>query len=346
LLGVAPSAAGGLLGGSGRAKLVWEVLREGRDPFDEGSGLGQNTRAALHEHFSPPAHEMLATSVSECGTRKLLLRLPRGDEVETVIIPHRGFSTLCVSSQVGCRQGCTFCATGTMGLLRSLTADEILLQLHAASAAVREHGMPPLRNVVFMGMGEPADNVEHVAGALHAMTHPFGFQLGKKYVCVSTVGPSPAHIRALEPLPARLAWSVHAADDKLRQLLVPTTRHTMAELRDAWGEVLEARRDRGLMAEVTLIDGVNDGAEHAEELHALLAPLPGKTRINLIPYNANAGLGAAGRLFLPSPPEAVQAFHARLIDLGVICTVRVPRGNEEDSACGMLRVTKGGSGVD
>jgi 23S rRNA (adenine2503-C2)-methyltransferase len=165
---VAPSAAGGLLGGSGRAKLVWEVLREGRDPFDEGSGLGQNTRAALHAHFSPPAHEMLATSVSECGTRKLLLRLPLGDEVETVIIPHRGFSTLCVSSQVGCRQGCTFCATGTMGLLRSLTADEILLQLHTASAAVREHGMPPLRNVVFMGMGEPADNVEHVTGAPHA----------------------------------------------------------------------------------------------------------------------------------------------------------------------------------
>jgi 23S rRNA (adenine2503-C2)-methyltransferase len=111
---------------------------------------------------------MLATSVSECGTRKLLLRLPLGDEVETVIIPHRGFSTLCVSSQVGCRQGCTFCATGTMGLLRSLTADEILLQLHTASAAVREHGMPPLRNVVFMGMGEPADNVEHVTGAPHA----------------------------------------------------------------------------------------------------------------------------------------------------------------------------------
>ena len=165
LLGVAPSAAGGLLGGSGRSKLVWQILREGRDPFEEGSGLGRSTRAALHAHFSPPAHELLATSVSECGTRKLLLRLPRGDEVETVIIPHRSFSTLCVSSQVGCRQGCTFCATGTMGLLRSLTTDEILLQLHAASAAVREHGMPPLRNVVFMGMGEPADNVEHVTGA-------------------------------------------------------------------------------------------------------------------------------------------------------------------------------------
>ena len=145
LLGVAPTAAGSLLGGSGRAKLVWDVLRTGRDPFDEDSGLGLATRAALHAQFSPPAHEVLASSVSACGTHKLLLRMPSGDEIETVIIPHEGFSTLCVSSQVGCRQGCTFCATGTLGLLRSLSADEILLQLHAASAAVRAHAMPPLR---------------------------------------------------------------------------------------------------------------------------------------------------------------------------------------------------------
>mgnify|MGYP002005772841 CR=1 FL=1 len=206
------------------------------------------------------------------------------------------------------------------------------------------HATFPRRNVVFMGMGEPADNVEHVAGALHAMTHPFGFQLAKKHVCVSTVGPSPEHIRRLEPLPARLAWSVHAADDRLRKLLVPTTRHSMVELRDAWAETLQARGDRGLMAEVTLIDGVNDSTEHAEELHALLAPLPGKTRINLIPYNANAGLGAAGRLFLPARPEAVQAFHARLIALGVICTVRTPRGGDESSACGMLRLDTGRRG--
>ena len=262
------------------------------------------------------------------------------------------------------------------------------------------------------------------------MTHPFGFQLGKKYVCVSTVGPSPAHIRALEPLPARLAWSVHAADDKLRKLLVPTTRHTMAELRDAWGvcawiygymdacvHVYSRAELRDRMARETpgcnptlqrlqppctraatpctqtatprcrrgtrgaarsRADGGGDAHRRcqrrrrarrgvtcaagaaagyvAHQPHPTLQPhasrlqpqprVSGKTRINLIPYNANAGLGAAGRLFLPSPPEAVQAFHARLIDLGVICTVRVPRGNEEDSACGMLRVTKGGSGVD
>mmetsp|Transcript_27587 Transcript_27587/g.88541 ORF Transcript_27587/g.88541 Transcript_27587/m.88541 type:complete len:396 (-) Transcript_27587:74-1261(-) len=241
LLAVPPTAAVDLLGGSGRAKIVWSQLRDGRDPFEESSGLGHKARHALELAFSAqPPHSLLTSTVSACGTRKLLLRLRRGDEVEAVIIPQGAFSTLCVSSQVGCRQGCTFCATGTMGLLRSLAADEILAQLHAAAAAVRQHGMPPLRNVVFMGMGEPADNVEEVSRALHAMVHPFGFQLGRSYVCVSTVGPSPGHIRALEPLPARLAWSVHAADDRLRRLLVPTTRHRMSELRDAWGETLQA----------------------------------------------------------------------------------------------------------
>ena len=131
--------------------MVWDVLREGANPFDESSGLGRKTRLALEAQFSPPSHTLITSDVSACGTRKLLLGLERGDEVETVIIPQAGFSTLCVSSQVGCRQGCTFCATGTMGLLRSLTVDEILAQMHAAAAAVRRHSLPPLRNVVFMG---------------------------------------------------------------------------------------------------------------------------------------------------------------------------------------------------
>jgi 23S rRNA (adenine2503-C2)-methyltransferase len=115
----------------------------------------------------------------------------------------------------------------------------------------------------------------------------------------------------------------------------------MATLRDAWVDALSVRgsKDRALMAEVTLIDGVNDGCEAAEALYELLAPLPGKTRVNLIPYNANAGLGAAGRLFQPSPPEAVLAFQRHIADRGVICTVRQARGDDESSACGQL-VTK------
>ena len=195
-----------------------------------------------------------------------------------------------------------------------------------------------------MGMGEPADNLGAVRGALGSLVHPFGFALPRKHICVSTVGPSPQAIRALESLPCRLAWSVHAADDRLRKLLVPTTRHSMAELRDAWAETLVARRDRGLMAELTLIDGVNDGLEEADRLHELLAPLPGKTRVNLIPYNPNAGLGAAGRLFEPSPAEAVRAFQRRLIEeYDMICTVRTTRGDEQASACGQLRLDTVGS---
>lgn len=343
LLSVPPATHGALLGGSGRSKLLWDILRQGEDPYADASPIGKKFRRALEASFQRPTYDVIDEASSECGTRKLLLSLPdTGSEVETVIIPSPNgeFSTLCVSSQVGCRQACSFCATGTMGLLRSLGAEEILAQVHAAAACIggSRAALPPLRNVVFMGMGEPADNFEAVSTALESLIHPHGFGLAKRHVCVSTVGPSPEHIRRLTPLPARLAWSVHAADDELRQLLVPTTRHSMAELRDAWKATLEARGDRGLMAEVTLIKGVNDDAAHAERLYELLTPLPGKTRINLIPYNANAGLGAAGQLFRPSPPEAVQAFQHKLVTMGVICTVRTPRGADDSSACGMLRV--------
>jgi 23S rRNA (adenine2503-C2)-methyltransferase len=344
LLSVPPATHGDLLGGSGRSKLLWDILRQGEDPFADASPIGKKFRRALEASFIRPAYHLIDEASSECGTRKLLLSLPdTGSEVETVIIPSPNgeFSTLCVSSQVGCRQACSFCATGTMGLVRSLGAEEIVAQVHAAAACIRgsRGALPPLRNAVFMGMGEPADNLEAVSVALESMVHPHGFQLAKRHVCVSTVGPSPEHIRKLAPLPCRLAWSVHAADDELRRLLVPTTRHSMVELRDAWRETLEVRGDRGLMAEATLIDGVNDDAgRDAERLFELLAPLPGKTRINLIPYNANAGLGAAGQLFRPSPPEAVRAFQDRLVNMGVICTVRTPRGAEDSSACGMLRV--------
>ena len=185
-------------------------------------------------------------------------------------------------------------------------------------------------------MGEPADNLDNVRQAAEAMVHPFGFGLGRNHVCVSTVGPDPETIRALEQVPARLAWSAHAARDDLRRLLVPTTRHSMEELRDAWAQTLSSRRDRGLMVEVTLIDGINDRREDADELAALLAALPGKTRVNAIPYNANAGLGHQGHLFQPSPTAAVKAFQRRILDHGLICTVRVQRGDEESAACGQL----------
>lgn len=348
LLGITPdelAASPGL--STGRAKQVWDILRVGSDPFAEDSGIGKKTREALASlSTSLPSYTVSRSSVSSCGTRKLLLEFEHAS-IETVIIPNADKSTLCVSSQVGCRQGCSFCATGTMGLLRSLSSEQILAQMHAAQAAVVAHDMPPIRNVVFMGMGEPADNLKAVSRAVETMVHMQGWRLSQDRVCVSTVGPSTKHIRALESLPCNLAWSVHAADDKLRKLLVPTTRNSMEELRDAWDETIRARlelqpngrrqlRTKPLMVEVTLIEGVNDNLVDADRLHDLLAPLPGKTHINLIPYNANAGLGAAGKLFRPSTPERITSFLKRLQARGVLCTLRTTRGDDESSACGQL----------
>jgi len=204
------------LGGRGRAHAVWGLLQRGDDPFGAAGDLelSPKTKALLHARVSPPTGFISAQIGSECGTTKLLLSLTDGRSVEAVIIPTvakseaASFSTLCVSSQVGCSRACAFCATGAMGLLRSLSSDEILQQLHAAVGTARDAGLPPIRNVVFMGMGEPADNLGAVSEALSAMVSPHGFGLFKRHVCVSTVGTSPEAIRALEPLPARLAWCV------------------------------------------------------------------------------------------------------------------------------------------
>lgn len=142
------------LGGTGRARQVWDVLRVGGDPFSSSGSLGKKARRALEASFTPPNYREMRSTTSACGTHKLLIELEKGEAVETVIIPtpasakSEGFSTLCVSSQVGCRQACSFCATGTMGLLRSLGPEEILAQVHAAFAASIGHGMPPIRNVV------------------------------------------------------------------------------------------------------------------------------------------------------------------------------------------------------
>jgi 23S rRNA (adenine2503-C2)-methyltransferase len=343
-----PAALTETLGGPGRARAVWEVLRRGDDPFSDAGGrvLTRRTRELLAERVAPPAGRVSAEVASTCGTTKLLLTLADGRDVEAVLIPRdrpeggapgRAHSTLCVSSQVGCGRACAFCATGAMGLLRSLSADEILQQVHAAVRVATARGLPPVRNIVYMGMGEPADNLYAVSASLEALVDPHGFGLARRHVCVSTVGPSPAAIRALAPLPARLAWSAHAADDELRRALVPTTRHQMSELRDAFGEALVARGTNDhLMVECALIDGVNDAPDHADALAALLAPLPGATRVNLIPYNLNEGLGPYGSTFRPARPEAVAAFQRRILDAGAICTIRTARGDREAAACGQL----------
>ena len=253
-------------------------------------------------------------------------------------------STLCVSSQVGCAQACRFCATGRMGRRRNLATDEIVAQVFEGVRLARAHALPPVRNIVFMGMGEPLDNLDAVETALKVMTDQRAFGLSPRYVTLSTVAPSPEAVRRTRDWPARLAWSLHAADDRLRKMLVPSARHRTAALRDAFGEVLEARsaRQASLLVEATLIAGVNDSPLHAAQFASLLLPLTWlkggkvKVKVNLIPYNRNDDLGALGRTFEPATEEDVLAFRKVLVEAGLFCSVRAQRGADHAAACGML----------
>ena len=354
--------SGAEIGAARRASDVWSAIRTGHDPLtaDSADRVGTTVRAALATACAPfGAGSVARETVASCGTRKLLVELSDGLHVEAVIIPMGRHSSLCVSSQVGCVRGCVFCATGAMGIKRSLSAAEILTQVWLALRAVREHSMPPLVNVVFMGMGEPLDNLRNVETAVRTLTDPAAFGFSPRTITVSTVGPSPAAIRAAASLPCKLAWSVHAAREELRRALVPTSAaHPLADTVRAFSSALETRADarlRGkLLIEAALIGGVNDGLQHAADLAELVHELgaPG-VLVNLIPYNENPGLGPpddatlrpGASSLLGSGPfrqpslDAVRAFQRELWARGVRCTVRQPRGDEQSSACGQLATT-------
>ncbi|KOO34873.1 hypothetical protein Ctob_010083 [Chrysochromulina tobinii] len=322
------------------AKHLWSTLRRGRDPtklwqVDEravaaasGHGIGLSERLSLALQHRP-LDDVATVSLETCaadGTKKLLLKLADGLEVETVLIPPlpserrvasnaRARTTLCISSQVGCRQGCVFCATGRMGLLRNLTADEILAQAYHAERVAAASGMPSLSNIVFMGLGEPADNADHVRFAYRALLDPQRFGFGRQSVVVSSVMPTPTAFdsilgrmhsddkddteEAQEDRGPMLAWSLHSADEQLRKKLVPTARYPPTVLRDGLCASLLSRppRRRRVLIEYVLIAGVNDRIADAESLAAFLEPLhrachdlarrSGRTGVlvNLIPYN-------------------------------------------------------------
>lgn len=330
LFDVSPAELGRRLGGPNRGVLPWKLIRQGRSPFSPGE-LGPKALERFTAVCRETPIEVIKRSLSACGTRKLLLRMEDGLEVETVVIPGPERSTVCVSSQVGCVRGCEFCVTATMGLIRNLRCAEIVAQVHFARLEAQRCSMPPLRNIVFMGMGEPLDNLSEVRKSLELLVDPQGMGFGPRYVTVSTVGPSPRAVRLMRSLPARVAWSVHAVDEAVRKRLVPVGSHSMEELREAFLEVMRAQKD-SLFVEITLIDGQNDSLLDAQRLGAFLRVFPGLVRINLLPVNP----GRPG--MVPSPPDKVEAFRAYLQEAGYFCMVRRPRGQESMAACGQLAV--------
>ena len=309
-----------------RARQVWDGLhRRGLDP-EEMTDLPRPLRARLASAL-PPALEPAAESVADGGeTVKWLWRLGDGTLVETVLMANGARATACVSSQAGCAMGCGFCATGQAGFERNLTEGEIVEQVVRAR---RRAGARRLPNVVFMGMGEPLANYDRVVAAVRRLTRDLG--LSARGITVSTVGVVPG-IRRLagEALPVTLAVSLHAANDGLRDELVPLNRRYPLDVLMAACAEHRAATGRRLSFEWALMDGVNDRPKDAVELAERARPVA--AHVNLIPLNPTPGWPTPG-----TPPAGVRAFRDRLRTLGVNVTVRRTRGTEIDAACGQLR---------
>jgi 23S rRNA (adenine2503-C2)-methyltransferase len=295
--------------------------------FEAMTELPATLRASLAERFTLPRLELAARQESTDGTQKFLFRLHDGEAIETVSIPDGGRVTLCISSQAGCALKCAFCATGAMGFSRNLEVYEIAGQ-------VREMRLldPPIEvtNIVFMGMGEPMMNWKAVDPTLTLLNDPRALGIGARHITISTVGVLPGIIAlGKRPEQFRLAISIHAPSDELRQQLMPiNTKFPLAE-------VIEAAKvfDRRVTFEYVMLGGVNDGIEQARQLAALAREC--RAFVNLIPLHPGGSQG-----FVPTSGNEISRFARLLRDRDVEVAVRKSRGIDIAAACGQLRVER------
>ena len=295
--------------------------------FEAMRELPSALRAELALRFTLPRLALAARQVSTDGTEKFLFTLADGQAIETVAIPDGDRMTFCISSQAGCALACAFCATGAMGFQRNLAVHEIAGQ-------VRELALlsPPVRatNIVFMGMGEPLMNWKAVSPTLTILNSPEGFGIGARHITVSTVGILPGIVALGERAEQfRLAISIHAPNDVLRQELMPVnTKFPLAEVIGA-----AAAFDRRVTFEYVMLGGVNDRRVQAVELASLAKDC--KAFVNLIPLHPGGGLG-----FDPTPRDGIHQFANWIRDAGVEVAIRRSRGLDISAACGQLRVEK------
>ena len=301
--------------------------------FQQMSNLSQALRDHLQNNAVIHLPEVVYDATSIDGTRKWLLQLDDGNRIETVYIPEDDRGTLCVSSQVGCALDCSFCSTGRRGFNRNLDTAEIISQVWLATQLIDEEKRSgrKVTNVVLMGMGEPLLNFDNVVRAVRIMMDDFAYGLSKRRVTVSTAGVVPAIDRLGDILDMRLAVSLHAADDELRNNLVPLNRkYPLQELMAACRRFIDKQSARSRITfEYVLLDGVNDTDRHALELIKLVKGIP--TLMNLIPFNPFAGSG-----YTTSPRKRVERFNKILADAGITTVVRRARGDDIDAACGQL----------
>ncbi|MGH7151938.1 MAG: 23S rRNA (adenine(2503)-C(2))-methyltransferase RlmN, partial [Planctomycetota bacterium] len=305
------------------------ILRRGAGTFGEMTDLPRSLLPRLGDLLVPLASSLAERHAAPDGTVRLLLRLRDGNAVETVVIPGRGGATLCVSTQVGCPVGCRFCASGLAGIVRNLTAPEIVEQFLHGRAEARP--LRPVSRAVVMGIGEPTLNLEALLAALEVVRDPRGFGLGARRITISTVG-YPDRVRRLAAAgtPYNLAVSLHAADDATRGRLIPTmARIPVASIVEG-ARTYFATTGREPTFEYVLLAGTNDALDQARALARLLEGA--RATVNLIPYNP-----IPGSPFRRPTRARVEAFSRVLRGHGILATVRWSKGLEAEAACGQLR---------
>ncbi|WP_373356026.1 23S rRNA (adenine(2503)-C(2))-methyltransferase RlmN [Pseudoroseicyclus sp. CXY001] len=323
-----------------RLNQLWQwVYHWGVRDFDAMTNLAKPYRALLAEHFEIRLPEIVSRQVSEDGTRKYLVRINGGHEVETVYIPEEDRGTLCISSQVGCTLTCSFCHTGTQKLVRNLTAAEIVGQVMLARDDLGEWPEPGapkdetrlLSNVVLMGMGEPLYNFDNVRDAMKITMDGEGLALSRRRITLSTSGVVPEIARTAEEIGCLLAVSFHATTDEVRDRLVPINKRWNIEtLLAALKEYPRLSNSERITFEYVMLDGVNDSDADARRLVKLIEGIPAK--VNLIPFNEWPGAP-----YKRSSNNRIRAFADIVHKAGYASPIRTPRGEDIMAACGQLK---------
>jgi len=323
-----------------RVGQIWQwVYQWGVRDFAEMTNLAKGYRADLDAAFVIEIPELVSRQVSGDGTRKYLVRIAGGHEVEVVYIPEDERGTLCVSSQVGCTLTCSFCHTGTQKLVRNLTAGEIVGQIMMARDDLGEWPKPGepkdetrlLSNIVLMGMGEPLYNFENVRDAMKIAMDGEGISLSRRRITLSTSGVVPEIARTAREIGCLLAVSFHATTDEVRDKLVPINKRWNIEtLLDALREYPKASNSERITFEYVMLNGVNDSDEDARRLVKLIEGIPAK--INLIPFNEWPGAP-----YKRSSNNRIRAFADIIYKAGYASPIRTPRGEDIMAACGQLK---------
>ncbi len=311
-----------------RAAQIYKWLHQGITSYDEMTDISKGLREKLNEISYVSTLQIERKLVSKLdGTVKYLFRLPDGNCIESVVMRYHHGLTICISSQVGCRMGCRFCASTIGGLYRSLTAGEILNQVLFAQKDMGER----ISNIVLMGIGEPLDNYDNVIRFLHNVNNEKGINIGLRHITLSTCGVVPGIYKlADEDMPITLTISLHAPNNEIRDSIMPVNhKYKIDELLEAC-KYYKDKTNRRISFEYSLISGVNDSRENARELAAIIKPL--QAHVNLIPVNK-----VEERDYRQGTKHEINAFLKHLTDCGVNATIRRELGADISASCGQLR---------